>query len=430
MLAKIHGLKSKYEFEKSKDKFVMPATSEGAIATSPDGSISVYLGDDHKKCILHGKGTSFCISSKSSPQWYYTYRFKHEQIQYFIFDKNQKPPADLVNAGVAPQGKYSEWVDRKNQPNKITGFNSVAEYKNYFNEKFGGNIDSILKPIPITDKEREIKKIIDLIDNNKNLPEEVYQDHDKLLTILHMGYNLKHEDFVKLVRMGAAEIYIMNLDALHNKYEYRYLGRHLDLLLKWVKEQDEIDNMELMNLYMNAEDPIKVAELLKTVDPTLLDIEVDKDVDAFGIINDDNYFKLVQLALWLNKNDAAGNLWSLLFNRSIESVSKKNISEALSWLIENKDSWSEDEILTFITLWSDMVNQMHWWDDSAYDIPAKLIAGREFSLENISQILYTTVNNQKIKDALGPTNLAKMDSGNPYYNWERLQDAIDDIGSP
>jgi hypothetical protein len=428
---KIHELKSSYEFEKNKKNLVTHTSQEGAVATSADGTISIYHGDSHKKCILHGKGTTFCISSKSSPQWYYTYRFEYGQSQYFIIDKNQKPPADLVNAGVAPPGKYSEWVDRKNSPNTITGFKSVESYKDYLNKHFDGNIDNILKPIPLSSEEVYLKKIVDMIENHKLIPDEIFNNKEMLMLILHMGYNIQHSDFVKLINMGPeyAQMYIMNLNDVKKDFEWRYLGRHPEFLSKWLEDQDELDNVEILSLLMNAEDPIQALNVLKQHD--LLDFKVDKDVDALDIINDDNYLNLIKVALWLDQNYSKGKLWSLLrFYHSNYGVTIQTMNSAIEWLIKNKKDWTTDEIQALMSFWDDVLQENHFFVQDAWKVPAQVLVGKDFSVEDVYHILYLTNADEEIKKALGQKNLAKLETGDKYNNWKNLMSNINDKGSP
>lgn len=293
---KVHEIKSEVEYKKHLQNLTLTKNiKDNPIAVSSDNTIKIYLGDTHKKCILHGKGTSFCISSKSSPQWFYTYRFNHQQMQYFIVDENQQPPIDLVNAGVAPEGEpfnleteaeYSEWVDRRNKPNDIKGFNSVDEYKTYLSKKFGKNIDLILKPVPLSDDEKYFKNVIDKIRYGNSLPEELFVNPEKLALLLHFGYNIREEDFNRLPN-SYKDLYILNLNKVKNKFEIKWLSSNLNLFNKWLLEQDDIDENEF-------DEFIKFGniEIIRLLLPKVTDV-----VDAMMVAVKLNNKEIVELLL-------------------------------------------------------------------------------------------------------------------------------------
>jgi hypothetical protein len=138
--------------------FLEVSHKEKLVAKSADGTIWVFKATGPLDCRLMGKGQSWCIASSSSAQWYFNYRHEHGQTQYFIFDfnKDENDPARYVNPGVAPKGGYSEWVDTSNRPNKINGYSSIEEYKNYLKDK---GIDvGVFVADPLTEEEKLLKQ--------------------------------------------------------------------------------------------------------------------------------------------------------------------------------------------------------------------------------------------------------------------------------
>jgi hypothetical protein len=143
--------------------------------------IWVFKADDPLKCRTMGKGQEWCIASSAMTKWYFTYRHNHGQTQYFIFDYNKSPndPARYVNPGIGPEDTDphyddiseagSEWVDERNHPDEINGYNSVDDYKKYL-QKMGIPL-SIFKSDPLTDFEKKLFKLVD----DKNW-EEAYED--------------------------------------------------------------------------------------------------------------------------------------------------------------------------------------------------------------------------------------------------------------
>ena len=112
-------------------------------------NIWVFKGHRPNICRILGKNQRWCISSGTSAAHWFSYRIQHHQTQYFVFDfnKDEDDPARYVNPGVAPQGKYSEWVDAENthslDPDArgdrshvgINGYKSINEYKKYLESK-------------------------------------------------------------------------------------------------------------------------------------------------------------------------------------------------------------------------------------------------------------------------------------------------------
>ena len=112
-------------------------------------NIWVFKGHRPNICRILGKNQRWCISDSNSAAYWFTYRIAHHQTQYFVFDfnKDEDDPARYVNPGVAPQGKYSEWVDAENthslDPDArgdrshvgINGYKSINEYKKYLESK-------------------------------------------------------------------------------------------------------------------------------------------------------------------------------------------------------------------------------------------------------------------------------------------------------
>lgn len=170
-LAILHTLKPQSEQPASDENFQNPALLElknQADLVAKSNNIWVFKGDDPIKCRIMGKGQNWCISSSTSVQHYFNYRHDYGQTQYFIFDFNKAPndPARYVNPGVAPEGEYSEWVDRRNaratpQNNisfSINGYNSLEDYLNYL--KSNGIDTNLFQADPISDYERKLQSFI------------------------------------------------------------------------------------------------------------------------------------------------------------------------------------------------------------------------------------------------------------------------------
>ena len=110
-------------------------------------NVWVFRGDTPDLCRIFGKSQIWCISSSTSALYWFDYRIRFYQTQYFVFDfnKDEENPARYVNPGVAPKGMYSEWVDARNNHTTdpedrnsavgINGYASINQYKNYLASK-------------------------------------------------------------------------------------------------------------------------------------------------------------------------------------------------------------------------------------------------------------------------------------------------------
>lgn len=164
---------NKAEFDPKTD--IRPERQRDLVAEG--GGVWIYKGTDPTMCRLYGKGSTWCIASSTSTQHYFNYRIQHEQMQYFIFDTNKAKddPARKTNPGVAPPGKYSEWVDMRNTHSQdpeidyesdfgINGYRSIGDYKEYLAGKLGigvDKLDEVMRPEAVTDEEKKLHKYLE-----------------------------------------------------------------------------------------------------------------------------------------------------------------------------------------------------------------------------------------------------------------------------
>ncbi len=183
-----------------------------ADLVSKGKNIWVFKGDDPLKCRLMGKGQRWCISSSDSVNAYFNYRNDYGQTQYFIFDFNKAPndPARYVNPGVAPQGQYSEWVDRRNVRGEkkdnvsfaVNGYDNLQQYLDYL--KSMGIDTSVFKAEPLTQFETEIQASIYSQDVDgvretcKKETEKVEGICRRMFYFLKLSNNLFDNKFTKL----------------------------------------------------------------------------------------------------------------------------------------------------------------------------------------------------------------------------------------
>lgn len=123
--------------------------------------IYVFKAFNFQQCRILGKGQGWCISNW--PSYYLNYRHNRGQSQFFIFDTNKSPddPARYVNPGVADSSNRnysSEWVDKRNIPDRIEGYESVDEYIDYLESK--GLPKTLWKADPLTPAEIKAEEFV------------------------------------------------------------------------------------------------------------------------------------------------------------------------------------------------------------------------------------------------------------------------------
>jgi ankyrin repeat protein len=90
--------------DKEKSKFRpsdIDFQNEKPILTSPDGQIKVYESNNTEKCIILGKGQSFCISKPGNKMWQ-TYRDSQTSTFYFVYDDTRDDRLSIVVVDARP----------------------------------------------------------------------------------------------------------------------------------------------------------------------------------------------------------------------------------------------------------------------------------------------------------------------------------------
>jgi hypothetical protein len=150
LTSELHSIRDSLEKYSAKSNYFNPIELELNHAehlVAKGDNIWVFKGHRPNICRILGKNQRWCISDSNSAAYWFTYRISHHQTQYFVFDfnKDENDPARYVNPGVAPEGRYSEWVDARNTHSPdpdarrsqvgINGYKSINEYKKYLESK-------------------------------------------------------------------------------------------------------------------------------------------------------------------------------------------------------------------------------------------------------------------------------------------------------
>lgn len=137
----IHAAKGKAEFKKGTPKEDITANQEDIIAD--DENVTIYKTDSEDKCVLYGKGYSFCISRAGGGNMYNNYRLSKDSTFYFIyFKKKPKERTDHIMVLDITKNGY-EWTFADNNTRKVDGgwkeivskYPEIAPYENLLTNK-------------------------------------------------------------------------------------------------------------------------------------------------------------------------------------------------------------------------------------------------------------------------------------------------------
>lgn len=204
----IHAAKGKSEFKKKKAPTQeITANREDIIAD--DENVTIYRGDSQDKCVLYGRGYTFCISRQAGGNMYSNYRLGKESTFYFIyFKKKSKSEKDHIMVLDHTNRGY-EWTFADNDTQEVKGgwqeiVGKYPELDRYEKLLVNKNID---------DSERAmLEKLKDFVNNTKlstfekfsykekaqalksvaNIPDEIWKVLDTTLRneFLSIGPNL------------------------------------------------------------------------------------------------------------------------------------------------------------------------------------------------------------------------------------------------
>ena len=221
--------------------------------------------DAHKFGKKKNRSSGWCVTW-DNPSYFMTYRMEHEQTQYFVFDFNKEKdsPARYVNPGVAPEGKYSEWVDADNNALKgIEGYgNNIDAYKSYL-ATLGIN-PNVFKAEPVTKEERLLKVFIESSNFEMALRHpEILNDYLIMCNVIDLGQfdELTTEQKLLVVKHGDTEnkLRLLVPKAIQNQRD-----DVIDFILANVKIDINFANI-MMQHAVTSEDVDTIKKLVETV---------------------------------------------------------------------------------------------------------------------------------------------------------------------
>jgi hypothetical protein len=386
----LHGIQGSLEKLGPPSKYYDPRTTyDDDNLVAKGDNIWVYKGHSPELCRKFGKGIIWCIASSSSTQNYWSYRMNHGQTQYFIFDlnKDEDDPARYVNPGVAPDGEYSEWVDRKNQHSQdpeittsdfgINGYNSINDYKRYLASK--GINPSIFVAEPIQDWERRLKDYL----NRKDISgaRNDVESAKIFPSFLKLTEEIEDDQF-DLLTDNEKKIYVLR--KMHTKHQ-----------IDWA-------------LTYNRQDYLKSFDFITGLS--------DRELGDFLRYATDKEFA-IDLVLRHKKKLTPNNVYSILkFSPNLEETEKKLKETNLEKINQLDDEHVSD-------LLDDAKDKA-----GAIDLVLKYYK-KELYPWNVSSILQYSPNVQETAEKLGETNLQKINRFDDYQVSYLIGKAKDQAGA-
>jgi len=404
-MSKLHDIKGNLENYKGTSGQFNPSEEENKyqknlVATGDN--IWVYKGDAPDICRIFGKGQRWCISSSSSAAHWFSYRIKHHQTQYFVFDFNKNNHARYVNPGVAPEGKYSEWVDARNthdtdpeDPHSqvgIEGYDSINEYKNYLASK------GIPKDIWVTTEPEEWEKRLNNYNRQGNF-KGAKSDYDSRVFPMYLKIvgRIGDDDFETLTAEEKKQ-FVMGKDPYERSDDDYYDEPDLsDQQLQYVSNNIEREYYNSLDLSG------KIHFAVRTNDQNLIyKIAQNHNLDG------DNVYDLLYYAN--NKDEIAELLGKDNFNKLSDNNVQRLINYAKN---KDKDKMAELILNKKPELSDDNVKHLLYYAIDKDKI-AKLIINKkpELSGDNVYDLLYYANNKDEIAELLGKDNFNKLSDDN------------------
>ncbi len=160
----IHAAKGKAEFKRKKAPTQDVVANQDDIIAD-DENVTIYRGDSQDKCVLYGKGYSFCISRQVGGNMFSNYRLGKESTFYFIYFK-KKPKSAVDHIMVLDHTKHGyEWTFADNDTKKVNGgwdevVGKYPELKKY---------EKLLVNKKLDDEESEFIKVLKNFSKNPRL---------------------------------------------------------------------------------------------------------------------------------------------------------------------------------------------------------------------------------------------------------------------
>ena len=272
------------------------------IMTSADGKIKVYESNNPEKCIILGRGQSFCISQPGNRMWQ-SYRDTQTSTFYFVYDDTRDDRLGIVVVDVRKNGILL--TDKPNNTgttlDPYTGqvTNNSNSYMRYLREK---GID--------------VSKFV-------NIPKsaEEQKEHEEL------GQSRKELDWFESLSFDYKSKYIGRGHQLTNKqFDYLWQNKFTSLLTQYVKTGLLLNDYQVDKIASNRDLRDNYLHNRIIADQHSGDLS-DKEYYLFSVKQKESYYS--------NMNE----------NKKLQKAIKFNELDMVRYLVEEKGlKISEDAI--------------------------------------------------------------------------------------
>jgi hypothetical protein len=117
----IHAAKAASEQKKNFKKADVEGVANTDDIVADDENVTIYRGDSQDKCVLYGRGYTFCISRPAGGNMFSNYRLGKESTFYFIFFKKKSPEENDHIMVLDHTNNGYEWTFKDNNTQRVEG---------------------------------------------------------------------------------------------------------------------------------------------------------------------------------------------------------------------------------------------------------------------------------------------------------------------
>jgi Leucine-rich repeat (LRR) protein len=216
-----------------------------------ENNLLILTGDSREKCIKYGKGYKWCISRQDSSNMFNTYRFRYDEINfYFIFDKDRTDDNRALVLLIDKNGKY--YLANASNSGDFTG-NKEYSYEQIcgFQPKLK-ELKSLFKPLPLTQKEKEIHAKIKNVLKEDNLL-DFFGSYEILEAYISFGHVLTDNQYTNLTD----ELKSKYINLGHELTDKQKLATNKKLLGRYYEKCISLGRKLTDNEYTNLPDNLK-----------------------------------------------------------------------------------------------------------------------------------------------------------------------------
>jgi hypothetical protein len=359
----IHAAKGKAEFKKKKapTKDVV-ANQEDIVAD--DENVTIYRGDSQDKCVLYGKGYSFCISRTGGGNMFSNYRFNDLATFYFIYFK-KKPKTATDHIMVLDRNRRGyDWTFADNNTKEVEGgWNEIVrkypELTKYEKLLVNKELDNVEKDF--LERKRNFKKQLPSYTNDPDVDFDKavllwnkFSHKEKAAVLSDYYDDTLHDVIWKQLDSGLRNEYI-NINP--NLSDYQMDDLKPNEILRYKKVRDTLFDDEYPDYYPefsankldDIENVLKHPFFAMTYMMSWKNNLENIPYEVYELLADDPYLAL-EYAEWVVENAPNTMIPADIYESIMESERGSDISDELRNYFGKRgyfgEDWEEDDTFT------------------------------------------------------------------------------------